>query len=145
MDMEKTSGKSVWLVALQGIVPLVILLVLMPFVTVVIIAGFQWHLILDVFKFWWLSFLVIIGFVYIMVVLMLKYPVKTPIVLLSATALVFLLASPEQNYVAEKMRAFIANQYDINYLLGAFTFVALALAIATIKKRSNSHQSDKSV
>lgn len=131
-------NKPAWLVTLRSIVPLVILLVLLPFILVAIV-GFQWHLVLDVFKIWWIAFLVIIVFVYIMMLLISKYPAGTPIVGLLAIAFVFLLASPEKEYVAEKIRESVANTFDINYLVGAVTFfaLALALAIATTRKHSN--------
>lgn len=131
--MEKQVSKPAWLVALKLIVPIVIIIVLMPFITVAIV-GFQWGLLLNVFKVLWLAFLVIIGFVYVLLFLLTKYPFGTVSIGLLCLASILMFASPQGNTFAQQLRSTIQGFVDINYLVASFTIMAFLLAFFSIYK-----------
>lgn len=137
--MDNKVSKPAWLVSLWSIVPVAISLVITAFIAVAII-GFQWGLLLNVFRVWWLAFLVIIVFAYVIVFLVTKYPLGTISIGLLTIAFLFILASPKQNEIALKLNSAIYDFVDVNLLVGAFTISAFVLAFFVIYKERQGHQ-----
>ncbi len=137
--MDNKVRKPAWLVALWSIVPVAIGLVITAFIAVAII-GFKWDLLLNVFRVWWLAFLVIMVFVCVIVFLVTKYPLGTISLGLFIIAFLFILASPKENEIALKLNSAIYDFVDVNLLVGAFTISAFALAFFAIYKERQGHQ-----
>lgn len=131
--MDKQVRKPAWLVALWAMVPIAICLVITAFTAVAII-GFQWGLLLTVFRVWWLAFLLIMVFVYVIVFLATKYPLGTVSIGLLTIAAIFILASLKENDMAQQLNSAIYSFVDVNLLVGAFTISAFVLAFFAIYK-----------
>ena len=129
--MDNKASKPAWLVALWSVVIVAISLIVTSFIAVIII-GFQWDLLLHVFKVWWLAYLLILVFVYVIVFLVIKYPLGTIVSSLSIAAFILVLASPKSNEISTSLNAAIRGYVDVSFLIGAFTIVAFALAFYAI-------------
>ena len=132
--MGNKDNKPLWKIILWAIVTPVVAIVLAVFIGVAM-TGFQWHLVLEIFKVHWILFVSVIALTFVVVLLMARHPKGTAVTTLLVVGFVFVLASMQDNQIAEKMREYISNTFDINLLLGAITVMSLALAIATISKR----------
>ncbi len=131
--MEKRVTKPAWLLALWSIVLVAIGLVLTVFIAVSIV-GFQWGSLLTAFRVLWPAFLVIIGFVYVLVLLVARYPLATVSSVLLTVGFLFLLASLKRNDIGQPLNSAIYDAFDVNLLVGAFTISAFVLALFTIYK-----------
>lgn len=139
--MDNKASKPAWLVALWSVVIVAISLIVTSFIAVIII-GFQWGLLLDVFKVWWLAYLLILVFVYVIVFLVIRYPVGTIVSSLFVAAFILVLASPKNNEISIRLNAIIRGNVDASFLIGAFTIVAFALAFYAIyRERKHNQQS----
>jgi len=137
--MDNKVSKSAWLVALWSVVFVAIGIVITSVIATIII-GFQWGLLLNVFKIWWLAYLLIIGFVYFIVLLIIKYPLRTISFSLFIVAFLFVLASPKNNEIALKLNSAIYDFADVNLLIGAFTILAFVLAFYAIYRERKKNQ-----
>jgi len=132
--MDKKVSKPAWQIALWSIVPVAIVCIIVPFIAVTII-GFDWGLVLNVFKVFWLAFLLVIVFVFGLMFLINRYPLGTITTGLLLIAFLFALASPKGNDIAQKLNSAIYDFADVNLLVGAFTISAFALAFVVAYKR----------
>ena len=132
--MENMSQKPLWEIVLWAILTPVIAILVTVFVVFAIL-GFQWHLIAEVFRSFWLLFVCVIALVAVLMLLIARLPRGAPVTLLLVLGFLFVMSSWKTNEIADAMRGFISNTFDINYLVGGVTIMGLALAIATIKKR----------
>ena len=139
--MDNKASKPAWLVALWSIVFVAISLIVTSFIAVMII-GFQWDLLLHLFKVWWLAYLLILAFVYVIVFLVIRYPLGTILSGLFVVAFLLVLASPKNNDIATRLNAAIRGYVDVSFLIGAFTITAFALAFYAIyRERKHNQQS----
>jgi len=137
--MDNKVSKPAWLVALWSVVFVAIGIVITSVIATIMI-GFQWGLLLNVFKIWWLAYLLIIGFVYFIVLLIIKYPLGTISFSLFIVAFLFVLASPKNNEIALKLNSAIYDFADVNLLIGAFTIIAFVLAFYAIYRERKKNQ-----
>jgi len=137
--MDNKVSKSAWLVALWSVAYVAIGIVITSVIATIII-GFQWGLLLNVFKVLWLAYLLILVFVYFIVFLVIKYPLGTISTSLFIIAFLFVLASPRDNELASKLNSAIYDFVDVNLILGAFTILAFVLAFFAIYKERQGHQ-----
>ena len=137
--MGNKVSKPAWLVALWSLVIGAISLIVTSFIAVIII-GFQWGLLLDVFKAWWLAYLLILVFVYVIVFLVIRYPLGTIVSSLFIVAFILVLASPKSNEISTSLNAAIRGYVDVSFLIGAFTIVAFALAFYAIYRERQRNQ-----
>lgn len=137
--MDNKVSKSAWLVALRSVAYVAIGIVITSVIATIII-GFQWGLLLNVFKIWWLAYLLIIVFVYFIVFFVIKYPLGTISSSLFIVAFLFVLASPKDNEIALKLNSAIYDFVDVNLLIGAFTILAFVLAFYAIYKERKKNQ-----
>ena len=132
--METLSKEPLWKIVLWAILtPVVAILV-----TVLIafaIGGFEWHLIPEIFRTFWILFVSVIGLVAILMLLIAKLPRGAPVTALLIIAFVFIISSWKGNDIAVAVKEFIEGTFETNLLLGGITIMGLALAIATIKRR----------
>lgn len=132
--MTVENKPNFWLSAFWSTMPVIIAIILVVFILVAI-SSFQWHLVLNVFRVLWPAFAVIIAFVYTLFLLTMKYPIGTITTGLMLIAFTLLLASQKGNYIADELRGYITDNFEINYFLGAITVIALALAFSTIRMK----------
>ena len=125
--------KPPWLIALWSIVPVVLACVSIPFIAVAII-GFECRLVFDVFRVYWLVFLLIIVFVFILMLLVFKYPAGTISTGLLLIAFLLLIASAQENEIAQQLRSIIHKTVELDFVVGAITLLAFALAFSRIYK-----------
>lgn len=100
----------------------------------VAVAGFEWSLVVELFKRQWVLFLVIFGVVFGLLFLMARDARKVIFIGLLTIAFLFILASLEGGVVSDSIRQFIDGLFDIRYLVGSISVMALALAIFRINK-----------
>jgi len=137
--MDNKVSKSDWLVALRLVAYVAICIVITSVIATVII-GFQWGLLLNVFKILWRLYLLIIVVVYFIVFSVIKYPLGTISFSLFIVAFLFVLASPINNEIALKLNSAIYDFVDVNLLTGAFTILAFVLAFCVIYKDRKKNQ-----
>ena len=132
--MENNGKRPLWKIILWAIATPVVAIVLTVFIGVAM-AGFQWHLVGEVFRAFWILFVSVIVLVAVLMLLMARLPKGAPVTALLVIAFVFIVSSWKGNEIAETMREFISNTFDISLLVGGITVMALALAIATVGKK----------
>ena len=132
--MENMSKKPLWKIVLWAILTPVVAIVLTVSI-IVAVEGFQWHLFPEIFRAFWILFVCVIALVAILMLLMARLPKGAPVTALLVVAFVFIVSSWKGNGIAETMREFINNTFEINLLVGGITIMGLALAIATIKRK----------
>lgn len=132
--MGNKGNKPSWRTILWAIAVPVVAIVITVFI-VVAITGFEWHLVLEVFKANWILFVSVIALVAILLLLRTRYPKRAPVVALLVIALVLIFSSSKGNQIAETMRRLINDSFDISFLVGGITVFALAVAIATISEK----------
>jgi len=133
---NKPDKKSDYRIAWQSVVTVVAAVILSVFVAVALI-GFQWSLLLDTFRNLWLILIIVIVVISGLLFVVNKYPLKTSIIILLGLCFLFLLASPKNHLIAQEIRELVNNTFDISYLIGSITFLALAIAFATALKSKN--------
>lgn len=129
--MDNKVSKSPWAVAGWSVAYVAIAIVITSVIATAII-GFQWGLLLNIFKIWWPAYLLLLGFVYLIVLLIIKYPLGTISFSLFIVAFLFVLASPKNSEIALKLNSAIYDFADVNLLIGAFTIIAFVLAFYAI-------------
>lgn len=133
---NKPDKKSDCRMAWQSVVTVVAAVILSVFVAVALI-GFQWSLLLDTFRNLWLILIIVIVVISGLFFAVNKYPLKTSIIILLGFCFLFLLASPKNQLIAQEIRELVNNAFDVSYLIGSITFLALAVAFATALKSKN--------
>lgn len=129
--MEDEGKKLSWKTILWAIAAPVVAIAIAVFVGVAI-AGFEWHLVGEVFRAQWILFVSVFGLVLVLMLLMARYAKKVIFIGLLAIAVLFILSSGKGSEITEKMREFISGNFEIGFLLGGIGIMAFALAIARI-------------
>jgi len=132
--MESMSKKPLWKIVLWAILTPVVAVVLTVLI-VVAMGEFRWHLFPEVFRAFWILFVCVIALVAILMLLMARLPRGAPVTALLVIAFIFLLSSWRGNEIAEEIRGFINDTFDISLLVGGITIMGVALAIATIHRK----------
>lgn len=132
--MENMSKKPLWQIVLWAILTPVVAILITVFIAFAM-GGFQWHLIPEIFRAFWILFLCVIALVAILMLLMVRLPRGAPVTLLLVAGFLFILSSWRGNEIAEAIRGFIDNTFDISLLAGGITVMGLALAIAKISRK----------
>jgi hypothetical protein len=131
---KQSAKKSIWLASLWPTLSVLLAIVLAVFIIITIL-GFKFNLVLDVFRIFWPVFLAFIGIVYLIILLITKFPLGTLAVVLLALALVFLLASTQRNDIAQQLRLAIEKIVDVNYFVSFITTLAFVAALVGIFKK----------
>lgn len=132
----EVKGKAVhsWKTILWAIAVPAVAIVIAVFVGVAMV-GFQWHLVGHVFRAQWILFVSIFALVFVLMLLTSRYSKRVLVIGLLAIAILFILSSVKGSEITENIRGFINGIFDISFLVGGITIMALALAIATISKK----------
>ena len=132
--MENMSKHPLWKIVLWAILTPVVAIVITVFIAFAM-GGFEWHLIREIFRTFWILFVCVIALVAILMLLMAKLPRGAPVTALLVVGFVFIVSSWKGNEIAATIREFISNAFEINLLMGGIAIMGLALAIATIKRK----------
>ena len=133
---NKPDKKSDCRMAWQSVVTVVAAIILSVFLAVAF-TGFQWGLLLGIFQNLWLMFIILIVVISGLLFLVTKYPSWAVTTILLVFAFVFMFASSQSTLLAQEFREYINKTFDINFLTGSITFLALAVAFATALKSKN--------
>lgn len=132
--MEGMGKEPLWKIVLWAVATPVVAIALTIFI-VVAMEGFQWQLIPNIFRAFWILFVTVIALVAILMLLIARLPRGAPVTALLVIAFMFILSSWQGNEIAEELREWISGTFDIGLLTGGITVMALALAIATISRK----------
>jgi len=132
--MEKMSKQPLWKVVLRAILTPVVAILATVFIAFAV-GGFEWHLIPEIFRTFWILFVSVIGLVVILMLLIARLPRGAPVTALLIIAFLFIVSSWKGNEIAETMKDWINTTFEIDLLVGGITIMGLALAIATIKRK----------
>lgn len=133
---NKLDKKSDCRLAWQSVVIVVAAVILTVFISVTL-TGFQWGVLLSVFRNLWLILIIFIIVVSGLLFLVMRYPFWTATTIILVFAFIFMFASFNNAPLAQELRDYISKTFNTNFLLGSITFLALVFALATALKNRN--------
>ncbi|MBA7654944.1 hypothetical protein ES703_62839 [subsurface metagenome] len=110
---------------------------------VVIVVGindFEWRLFPQIFHALWSAFLMILCFVFLVVLVVTKYPLESLTIALLTTALLFIFGSIKEGTIGKQLGPVIYTHLDVNLFSAGITLVAFLLAVYAIRKSSSSNK-----
>ena len=129
-------NKPAWLIALWSLLPVVLGFIVIILASVAIV-DFAWGTIITILGAWWLLFISYIVIVYLIIFLVMLSPLKTLSFFLLLLTFLFIIASPKNNLIAQQIRDYINSSFDLTYLFGGVTYLALAIAFISVYRWKN--------
>lgn len=94
--------------------------------------NWDWNLFPQVYENLWLTFAIIGGFSFILVIVLYKFPVQTISFILSVIALLLIVSSLKNSAISEAIRNYIDSYFEIDYIATGVILVAFLLGFIAI-------------